>query len=156
MEFEPQVSSPSSPATRTPLVLLRDTERSLRQKTVGVLVPMLPEPLAVNLGEASLVADESLDELAKIDLNQISDTELKPARIKMGLVFVGFGGLAMVFLLLYLYTLHPELDPIAQVQQHWYQYVWFVCIGVSGMFMLGREAMRPGILADDSEQDSHL
>jgi len=61
----------------------------------------------------------------------------------MGLVFVGFGALALVFLLLYLYTLHPELSAVEQVQHYWYQYIWCVCLGSADMFMLGREAMRP-------------
>ncbi|WP_219904706.1 hypothetical protein [Stenomitos frigidus] len=61
----------------------------------------------------------------------------------MGLIFTGFGALAMVLLLLYLSALHPELSPVQQMSQYWYQYIWFVGLGVAGLFMLGREAMRP-------------
>lgn len=151
MEFEPNASPKSTPRPapfaeppiRKPLVLLRDTERSLRRKTVETLTPILPEPLAINLGEASLVAEESLEQLAAIDLDEITDADLQPARIKMGLMFVGFGALAIVFLLLYFNTLHPELTPVQQVRHYWYQYIWFVSFGVAGMFVLGREAMRP-------------
>jgi hypothetical protein len=150
MGMKPELSSQvisrtdafAEPIARKPLVILRDTERSLRQRTITALVPVLPEELAENLGEASLVADESLEKLAAIDLDEITDSELQPARIKVGLVFVGFGALMMVFLLLYLNTLHPELSPLAQIQHYWYQYIWFVSLGVAGLFMLGREAMR--------------
>lgn len=149
MEFKPNVSSKRTapdfaelPA-RKPLVLLRDTERSLRRRTVEALTPVLPEPLAINLGEASLVAEESLNHLAEIDLDEITDEDLRAPRIKVGLIFVGFGALAIVFLLLYFNTLHPEISPVQQIRRYWYQYIWFVNLGVAGMFMLGREAMRP-------------
>lgn len=133
----------AEPEPRNPLVLLRDTERSLRLKTVETLVPLLPEQAATQLAEISVVAEESLNQLADVDLAEISDEDLRPARILMGLLFIGFGALAMTFLLLYLYTLHPEMDAMEQVRHHWYQYVWFVCLGISGLFMVGREAMRP-------------
>ncbi|GEM_PF-1015460 len=156
MELKPRLSSQplKSPgafaapeedelSARSPLVWLCNTERSLRRKTLSTLAPLLPEPLAINLGETSLVAEESLNQLAEIDLAAISAADLRSARIQVGLVFVGFGALAMVFLLLYLSTLHPDLSPGQQVQRYWHQYVWFVCLGVAGLFMLGREAMRP-------------
>lgn len=150
MDFEPEMSSHAAdrsqfaePPTRNALELLRDTERTLRLKTVETIVPLLPFEVAMNLGEASQTADESLDQLAKIDTDTITDAELKPARIFVGLTFVGFGGLMMMFLLLYLYTLHPELSAIMQMHQYWYQYVWFVSLGVAGLAVLAREAMRP-------------
>lgn len=128
---------------RPPLVLLRDTERSLRRKTVDTLAPLLPQAAAIRMGEASLVAEDSLEKLAEIDLDAIQVAELRPVRIKVGLTLVGFGALAMVFLLLFLYTLHPDLMPIEQVRRYWYPYICLVSIGVTGMFMLGREALRP-------------
>jgi hypothetical protein len=151
MDMEPEVNSNSpNEATeltelkaRSPLELLRDTEAIFRSQTVATLAPILPENAAFNLQEASNLADESLKELAKIELDEISDVELQPARILIGLTFVGFGALLIVFLLLYLYTLHPELSPVEQVSQYWYEYIWFVSLGVAGMMMLGREAMRP-------------
>lgn len=129
-------------AARKPLELLRDTEALLRRQTVESLVPILPESVAINLVEASDVAEDSLNQLAEIDLDDITDFELQPARIVIGLSFVGFGALAIVFLILYLYTLHPELNAVEQIGQYWYQYIWFVSLGVTGMFILGREAMR--------------
>lgn len=133
----------ADPVTRSPLVSLRDTERSLRMKTVDAIVPWLPERAALNLGEASLIADESLDELAEIDLGSITDAELKPARMQVGLLFLAFGALAMAFLSLCLYLVHPHLNVNQQLHHYWYQYVWFVGLGISGLFMIGREAMRP-------------
>ena len=159
MDFEPEVTATSMPeatefaeppersafkaGTLTPLELLRDTEGLLRRKTLATLTPVLPPPVASSLQDASEVADESLNQLAEIDLDEISDEELKPARILIGLTFSGFGALFLVLLLLYLYLLHPELSPAEQVREYWYQYIWFVCLGVAGMMMLGREAMRP-------------
>ncbi|HIK14842.1 MAG TPA: hypothetical protein IGS53_06050 [Leptolyngbyaceae cyanobacterium M33_DOE_097] len=128
---------------QTALVILRDTERSLRETTVTILAPILPEPLAVRLGEASILADASLEELAEIDLDSISVQELRPVRIRMGLLWVGMGALSMLLLLLYLSALHSEFSPGEQIYHYWHHYVWFVSIGISGMFMLGREALRP-------------
>ncbi len=139
----------AEPEPRKPLVLLRDTERSLRLKTMETLVPLLPEQVATNLAEVSDVAEESLNKLADIDLDEVSSQDLRPARILMGLLFIAFGALAMTFLLLYLYTLHPEMDAAEQMRQYWYQYVWFVCLGVAGLFMVGREAMRSKDLDDE-------
>jgi hypothetical protein len=146
MELEPH--KPASEAAefaepRQPLVLLRNTERSLREKTVSTIVPLLPEDLATTVNEASQKANESLDQLAKIDLNSMTDAELKSARTLIGLTFVGFGSLAMLFLALCLSTLHPELNAIAQIHDYWHQYVWLLAMGVAGLVMLGREALRP-------------
>ena len=129
-------------ATRKPLELLRDTEALLRHKTVDTLVPILPPKVGTSLQAVSSVAEESLKELAEVDLDGISDFELQPARIVAGMSFVGFGALMIVLLLLYLTTLHPELSTVEQIRKYWYQYVWFVSLGVAGMFILGREAMR--------------
>lgn len=128
---------------RKPLELLRDTEALLRRPTVATLVPILPPKLSKNFQAASFVAEDSLKELAEVDIENISDLELRPARIKIGLSFVGFGALMILVLLLYLNTLHPELGAVEQIGRYWYQYIWFVCFGVAGMFILGREAMRP-------------
>jgi len=131
------------PDPRKPLELLRDTEALLRRPTVATLVPILPPKLSRKLQTASFVADDSLKELAEVDMEKISDFELRPLRIRIGLSFVGFGALMIVVLLLYLKTLHPELSAVEQIGKFWYQYIWFVSLGVAGMFLLGREAMRP-------------
>lgn len=150
MDFDPESNSWkkvkytgfAEPSNRKPFEFLRDTEGLLRRQTVDVLVPILPQPLANKLQVTSVVAEDSLSQLAEIDINRISDLELQPARILIGLSFVGFGGLAIALLILYLYALHPKLSPFEQIRRYWHQYIWFVCLGVTGLFMLGREAMR--------------
>lgn len=129
--------------TRKPLELLRDTEALLRRPTVAKLSPILPSKLSNRVQAASSLADDSFKELAEIDLNTISDFELRSARIFIGLSLVGFGALMILMLLLYLNTLHPKTSTVVQIRQYWYQYIWFVCLGITGMFILGREAMRP-------------
>lgn len=150
MDWEPEVISNRTPEApefakppeRKPLELLRDTEALLRSKTLETLTPVMPAPVVHKLQDASIVAEESLKELAKIELDAISDRELRPARILVGLTFVGFGALAILLLLLYLTTLNSELSLNEAMRNYWYEYVWFVCLGVTGMFILGREAMR--------------
>lgn len=152
MDFESKANA-SSPTdniefaqpttTRKPLQLLRDTEALLRRPTVATLALILPPKLGNRFQATSSLADDSFNELAEIDLDNISDFELRPARIRVGLSFVGFGALMILVLLLYLNTLRPELSAGEHIRQYWYQYVWFVSLGVAGMFMLGREAMRP-------------
>ncbi|MEH2257887.1 hypothetical protein [Nostoc sp.] len=129
--------------TRKPLELLRDTEALLRHPTVAKLSLILPPKLSNRFQATSSLADDSFKELAEIDLNTISDFELRPARILVGLSLVGFGALMILLLLLYLNTLHPKISTVVQIRQYWYQYIWFVSLGVTGMFILGREAMRP-------------
>ena len=152
MDFEGKATAPTAgknvkfaqqSATPQPLALLRYTEAVLRRPAVATLKPILPPKLSKKLQLASNWADESLQELAEIDLEQISDFELRPARIYIGLSFVGFGALMILVLLLYFNSLHPAVNTVEQIRQYWYAYVWFVSLGVTGMFILGREAMRP-------------
>ncbi|OUL31319.1 hypothetical protein BV372_20375 [Nostoc sp. T09] len=151
MDFEGKATSTTatdnmelpSANTRKPLVLLRDTEALLRRPAVETLLPILPPKLSNKLQTASSLAEESLKELAEINLEEIGDFDLRPARIRVGLSFVGFGALMILILLLHLKTLNLQFSTVEQMQQFWYQYVWFVCLGVAGMFILGREAMRP-------------
>lgn len=152
MDFESKANAPDvtdniefaqPTTTRKPLELLRDTEALLRRPTVATLSPILPPKLSNRFQASSSLADDSFKELAEIDLDTISDFELRPTRICVGLSFVGFGALMILVLLLYLNTFHPELSTVEQTRQYWYEYVWFVSLGVTGMFILGREAMRP-------------
>lgn len=142
MNYEPEVNQNVITCDRSSLELLRDTEALLRRKTVATLVPILPRNLGTNLQKTSLIAENSLHQLAKINLEQITDDELQSARVIVGLTFVGFGALTLAILTLYLYSLHPELSTTEQVRNYWHQYIWLVSLGVAGMFMLGREAMR--------------
>jgi hypothetical protein len=152
MDFESQANAPTptdniefaqSTIRRKPLELLRDAEALLRRLTVATLSPILPPKLSNRFQATSYLADDSFKELAKIDLDTISDFELRSARIFVGLSLVGFGALMILVLLLYLNTLHPKITTGEQIRQYWYQYVWFVSLGITGMFLLGREAMRP-------------
>lgn len=153
MDVEAKATAPTTinniefakaPATnRQPLELLRDTEAALRRATVATIVPILPPKLSKKVQATSSLAENSLNELAEINLEKVTDFDLRPARIQVGLSFVGFGALMILILLLDLNTLHPEFNTIGQIRQYWYQYVWFVSLGVAGMFILGREAMRP-------------
>ena len=138
---ELEFAEPDSP--RQPFKILRNTEALLRRPTVAALVPILPPKLSENLQEASDIAEDSLEELAEIDLNNINDWELRPFRIRIALSFVGFSSLTILVLALFLTTLHPEMTPTQQIGRYWNEYIWFVCLGVAGMFLLGREAMRP-------------
>lgn len=142
MNLEPKANPNVITCDRSSLELLRDTEALLRRKTVETLVLVLPQHLSTNLQKTSLIAEDSLQQLAKIDLEQITDNDLQAARIIAGLTFIGFGALALAILTLYLYSLHPELRATEQVRNYWHQYIWLASLGVAGMFMLGREAMR--------------
>ena len=154
-ELENEVPATAEPAVfQSPLERLRDTEQWLRHRTLGTIVPVLPEEAALKVQEASEVADETLEQLAAIDLTSIDDRALRSPRIFMGLAFVGFGALMILFLLVYLSATHPELNAIDRIQNYWYQYVWFVCVGIAGMFMLGREAMRPAFKAKPEDLEA--
>lgn len=83
--------------------------------------------------------------LTKIDRQRITDLEMQPARIQTGLMFVGFSALLLMWLLLHSHTIHPGLTSVQQIQRYWEPYIAFVCMGVAGMMMLGREAMRPRV-----------
>lgn len=115
-------------------------------------MPWLPETIAYRVERLSTQADTSLKELAEIDLEHIDDSALRPARIFVGLTFVGVGAL-MILLLIYMGTLHPTLG-----RYSWYGYIWSVSLGVAGMMMLGREAMRANQITDqfpESHFQSH-
>ncbi len=137
----PPSETPFAPVP-TPLEWLRDTEMVWRDRTLSALVPLLPDKLATRLEDASDLADESLTELADIDVNTITDHELKPLRIQVGLTFAGFGALSLFLLVLYIKSLHPDLSPVEGIHHYWYPYSLLVSLGVAGMLILGREAMR--------------
>lgn len=90
----------------------------------------------------STAASYFFAEAAKIDRNSISDWEMKPARIYTGLTFSGFSALGLVLLMFYISRFHPELAKGEWVKYFWYQYIFLVSLGVAGMSMLGREALR--------------
>lgn len=149
MDSEPRTPHPTTgetdfaePETRKTLEWLRDTETSLRQKTLTAIAPILPDNITHRLETASELADTSLDELAQIDLEALDDAELKPFRLQIGLMFAGFGALSILLLLLYWKALHPNLGFLIGMRTYWYQYAFLVSLGVTGMLLLGREALR--------------
>jgi hypothetical protein len=147
MTLESQSSTAELPAPNSPnhqpLVKLRNRERQWRYQVLQMVKPVLSAQLEASLNKASQVADTSLDELADVDLNQVTAQELRPARIRVGLLCVGFSSIALLGLLLYLSSLHSELSVPERMVFYWYEYISIVCLGVAGLFMLGREAMRP-------------
>jgi hypothetical protein len=92
--------------------------------------------------------------LTKIDRQRITDLEMQPARIQTGLLFVGFSALLLMWLLLHSHTIHPGLTSVQQIQRYWEPYITFVCMGVAGMMMLGREAMRPRVKLPVNQPES--
>lgn len=100
------------------------------------------QPVDVAVQEATIAAGILLKKLTAINLGDIDDQDLRPARIQVGLAFVGFGALMLFFLLLYITNQQPDLTPAERIQHHWYEYIWFLGLGVAGLFMLGRESMR--------------
>ncbi len=153
MKPEPIDTEFAEPVERKPLEIFYDAERSMRTRTVSAIVPMLPPDLATNLETVSQKADRSIGVISKIDFATITDAELKTPRILVGLTFVGFSSLMMMFLSLFLSTIHPELSPANQIYEYWHQFAWLVCLGVAGLTVLGREAMRSARAASQKEQE---
>lgn len=148
----------ASPPAPTRLAKLREWEQPWRRKAIATLLPLLPPPAAAKLRKTAEQADETWQDLAVIDLDTLSDADLRPARIYVGLGFVGFAALMLTLLMLHYHSLRPDLILADQIRQYWYPYIFFVCLGVAGMFMLGREAMRPSdpldaLDADDDRRD---
>ena len=93
-----------------PLEILYGTEGFLRRRVVQTIYPLLPPEVGADLQDTSLLAEESLQELAAIKVEEVSDQELQSPRILISLTFIGFSGLLISFLLLYLSTTHPHLS----------------------------------------------
>ncbi len=125
-----------------PLEILYSTEGILRRRLVQIMNPFLSPEKAADLQDTSLLAEESLQELATINVEEFSDRELQSPRILISLTFIGFSGLLISFLLLYLSTNHPHLSLKQQIGYYWYQYIFSVCLGVTGLLLLGREVIR--------------
>jgi hypothetical protein len=93
----------------------------------------------------STAANQFFAEAVKIDRDSITDLDMKPARIYTGLTFTGFSALGLVLLMFYINRFHPEFAKTEWVKYFWYQYILLVSLGVAGMSMLGREALRQSI-----------
>ncbi len=94
----------------------------------------------------------SLIEQIKQELQEVGDEELKPARIQMGLLFTGVSALLLMSLLLYITAMHPGLTVKQQMLRYWSEYVGFVGLGVAGLMMLGREAMRSPDISEEGDR----
>ncbi len=139
----PQIPLFLAPAfEQKPLEILYGTEGFLRRWLVQTMYPLLPPEKAADLQDTSLLAEESLQELSTINVEEFSDRELQSPRILISLTFIGFSALMVSFLLLYLSTTHPHLSLKQQIGYYWYQYIFSVCLGVTGLLLLGREVMR--------------
>ncbi|HIK27268.1 MAG: hypothetical protein N3E45_05985 [Oscillatoriaceae bacterium SKW80] len=129
------------------------TEASLPSMAIETVETAKQGRLSAIVKAASKAASAYFTELAETEFARISDTELQPARIQIGLTFIGFSALALVFLLVYIISLHPDMSALERVRYYWYQYILFVSLGVTGMFMLARESIRPKSQpVDDSEK----
>ncbi len=132
----------ASTAERTPLTLLRDTEQTLRLKTLSGVSALVPPALSPYLRRASAQADTSLAELAQVDLSQIDAQVLQPARLRVGLGFVGLGAMLLAMLLVYTTLFHPELDASERLHAYWHLYIAFVSLGIAGLLLWFRESAR--------------
>lgn len=165
MDFEHQPTLPAEPETlefaeppiqETLELRLSDPDEALSLTAVeGLELTVQPVPVSVTLQKNSTAAKAFLSELAKIDRKTISDQELVPARIQIGLTFVGFSALAMGLLLLHISSLHPGYSLVERLEAYWSQYIWFVCMGVAGMMMLGRESLRQPVRERNDNDSDH-
>lgn len=149
MDLQPELTPESTseifdfaePSEHQPLELVLNSEASVVLEQP--LSSCLPIPIEDTGEEETTQAQMSLVDRIKLELKEIGDAELQQARIQVGLSFVGFSALLLMFLLLYLNAMHPGLTVKQQMLRYWDQYIGFVCLGVAGMMMIGREAMRP-------------
>ena len=120
-------------------------------QTIDLLPPLEPatdlppsliavEPPATPASTA-IAPDHTAD--ASSDRSWLPTTaELQPARLRVGLFFVGSGAISLTLLWLYIKWVYPEFGLAEQMTYFWQPYIWFVGLGVSGLFMLGRGVMR--------------
>ena len=76
------------------------------------------------------------------DFQLLNHPQMRTPRIQVGLLFSGLGALGLMVLLLYIRAMHPEFDGSATLREYWGVYIGWVSLGVTGLIVLGREAMR--------------
>lgn len=125
-----EFAEPPVPQT---LDLLPPLERSPRlQKPVELVTERSPTPVA----EPDLTPKRGL-------FASITTEELRPARIRVGLGFVGASAFTLFGLWAYIKWFYAEFGLAESMSHFWYPYTLFIGLGVAGFFMLGREALRP-------------
>ncbi|MBW4489633.1 MAG: hypothetical protein KME12_17760 [Trichocoleus desertorum ATA4-8-CV12] len=112
-------------------------------QTIDLLPPLelaadLPASLEIAVEPIAAIATESANQSWRLPTTM----ELQPARLRVGLFFVGSGAISLTLLWLYIKWVCPEFGPAEQMTYYWQPYLWFVGLGVAGLFMLGREVMR--------------
>ncbi|MBD2098033.1 hypothetical protein H6F90_23455 [Trichocoleus sp. FACHB-591] len=116
-------------------------------QTIDLLPPLelapAPPSLEIAADSPAAIASEPINAEPTARLWSLpSATELQPARLRVGLFFVGSGATSLALLWLYIKWVCPEFGPAEQMTYYWQPYIWFVGLGVAGLFMLGREVMR--------------
>ncbi|HEY9748002.1 MAG TPA: hypothetical protein V6C63_04960 [Allocoleopsis sp.] len=115
-------------------------------QTIDLLPPLEPTPepstLDISVEPPAAIAPDAAPEEPTARPWLPTTSELQPARLRVGLFFVGSGAISLGLLWLYIKWVCPEFGPVEQMTYFWQPYIWSVGLGVSGLFMLGREVMR--------------
>ena len=141
MSLESQPASSPTPESWDFIEPLEFAEPPLPQ-TIDLLPPLEPAAELPSLEIAAELPAAIAGEAADRSWRLPTTTELQPARLRMGLFFVGSGAISLTLLWLYIKWVCPEFGPAEQMTYYWQPYLYFVGMGVAGLFMLGREVMR--------------
>jgi hypothetical protein len=153
-EPTPEILEFADPEVLPPLELVPVTEISLDLEVLqDANLPIALADISVPSSQTDAGEVEiSLIEQIKQELQEVGDEDLKPARIQMGLLFIGVSALLLMSLLLYITAMHPGLTVKQQMLRYWSEYVGFVGLGVAGLMMLGREAMRSPEISEEGDR----
>lgn len=151
-EPTPETLEFADPEVLAPLELVPVTEISLDLEVPeDANLPIALADLLVPSSDAAEVQIPLMEQI-KRELEDVGDEDLKPARIQIGLLFVGVSALLLMSLLLYITAMHPGLTVKQQMLRYWSEYVGFVGLGVAGLMMLGREAMRSPSISEEGDR----
>lgn len=162
MDWQPEQIPENTPETlefAEPEALLRLELMPVRQISLDLEV-LEDGNLPVAIGDISVPSSQAdaaeiqmpLMEQIKQELQDVGDEDLEPARIQVGLLFVGVSALLLMSLLLYITAMHPGLTVKQQMLRYWSEYVGFVGLGVAGLMMLGRSAMRSPDISEEGDR----
>jgi hypothetical protein len=150
MNLQPQ-PNPPTPSEVPELLDFAEPPARLELKLSPTSHPALTPPTiatseSLDRGKVDVFPPESARSmefsLNPIDSSQLDDLDLHAPRMQMGLTFIGFSALGLVFLLIWSYTFHPEFDWKVRVSEYWYPYVGLASLGVAGLIVLAREVIR--------------